>query len=420
MQNEKLENIASNIFVKCFFSILILPFLFIPTNISASKEKQITVVFRFDDYSSHSNTDFELKLINSFKKCNIPVTFGVIPYICAEDVHDPRPQNVVPLNSVKANILKDAIKDGILEVALHGYSHQTIRMKMNGGYTEFVGLDYNNQMQKIIKGKNLLEELLGVRITTFTPPWNSYDLNTIGVLEKVGFKNISANRTGVTKEFSQLRFLPATCNLVELREAVKSARKISDNKTIIVVLFHIYDFVEFNRRRGKISLPDLLELLTWVASQKDVQLRNIEETTHMIGDLDWRRFINYSSFFSSPLNRVWPSSFIERYSGYRRTYLSSDIVKNMKVKRFFFLVIFYITIFSLSIPIALVSGLFLFGRIRPLELAVKYGVLLPIFLWVYALHDLEVYFRGALVLDIVTGLYVGLGACLYKLRVQQK
>ena len=113
---------------------------------------QITVVFRFDDYSSRSSTEFEVRLINAFRKYNAVCTFGVIPYACTGDKHDIRPQGVAPLTLEKAAILKNAIEEGILEVALHGYSHQTIRSKSYGRYTEFSGLNLNSQVAKIAKG----------------------------------------------------------------------------------------------------------------------------------------------------------------------------------------------------------------------------------------------------------------------------
>lgn len=218
---------------------------------SSPKEKQITVVFRFDDYSSRSSTDFEVKLIDTFKKYNIHCTFGVIPYIVS-DVHDPRPQDVVPLNQMKTTILKNAIEAGILEVALHGYSHQTIREIGDGWYTEFFGLDYNSQVEKIAKGKIYLGEILGTRIVTFIPPWNSYDFNTIHAIEKLGFKSISADKYGDASESSPIKFLPATSDLLHLRDAIKSARRISSIYSIIVVLFHVYDFLEIDREMGKL------------------------------------------------------------------------------------------------------------------------------------------------------------------------
>ncbi|MCH7558351.1 MAG: DUF2334 domain-containing protein [Planctomycetes bacterium] len=135
---------------------------------SGPKEKQIIVVFRFDDYSSRSSTDMEVKLIAAFQKHNISCTFGVIPYVHVGDSHDASPQDVVPLTPTKANILNNAIKTGTLEVALHGYSHQTNHKR--GGYTEFSGLAYDSQLERITKGKNLLEEMLDTQITIFIPP----------------------------------------------------------------------------------------------------------------------------------------------------------------------------------------------------------------------------------------------------------
>lgn len=416
MRNGKVGSI-SHILLGVLFLILTLTFL--PKAADASDEKKITVVFRYDDYSASSSTGLELKLIDSFKKSKVPVTFAVIPYVCP-NVEDPRPQNVTPLTREKARILKDAIKEGILEVALHGYSHQTISGKADGNYTEFFGLDMGSQIQKITKGKNLLEELLGVQISTFVPPWNSYDLNTIEVLEETGFRNISAARIGVAKEFSQLRFLPATCLPDGVEAAVELARRIPDNNSIIVILVHGYDFVEEDREKGKLKYSDFVELLTWVTSQKDIRISTIDGATQMIGGLDSKRFINYVSLFSSPLNRLLPSLLSERYSGYRRIYPSSDITKALKVKRWCFVLTFYIALFMISVAIAFWGGLFLFSRTRPLELGLKYGALIPVFCWICAFHNSGVYFRGAIVLDAVTGMYIGIGACLYKLKNPRK
>ena len=161
--------------------IILFSFVFLPDTQATAygEEKQITVVFRYDDYSGSSSTDIEVKLIDAFLKRGIPCVFGVIPFQCVGDVHDPGQQDVERLTPVKVDILKSAIKAGFLEIALHGYSHQTMREKR---YTEFEGLDYNSQVEKIEKGKKYLEETLQIKVDTFIPPWNSYDLNTIMVL----------------------------------------------------------------------------------------------------------------------------------------------------------------------------------------------------------------------------------------------
>jgi peptidoglycan/xylan/chitin deacetylase (PgdA/CDA1 family) len=267
------------------------------------EQRLITVAFRYDDYSSWSPTDLEVKLINTFQKYNIPCTFGVVPYISSNpEVPDLDPQRVFPLTLGKANILNGAIKAGTLEVALHGYSHCTIRIRgVDTNYTEFSGLDYNSQIKKIAEGKGLLEKMLGVRITTFIPPWNTYDMNTIRVLEELGFRTISADNAGVIGESSQLKFLPFNCDLLNLKDAVESARKISDVRPVIVVLFHAFDFLEIERERGKLTYQDFVELLNWVISQNDIHVGTIGE------NVDSYRFINYYQLVFL-LNRYLPSS----------------------------------------------------------------------------------------------------------------
>ena len=171
----QLEFLQKKIIKRALVAIVVI--LFFPLNTNAEEtppEKQITVVFRFDDYSSLSSTEFEVKLINTFQKFNAVCTFGVIPYVCARNSLDTRTQEVVPLTLKKAAILKNAIKEEILEVALHDYSHQTIRSK-----AEFLALNINSQLQKTTEGKKSIKNMLGIKIATFIPPWNSFDSNTI-------------------------------------------------------------------------------------------------------------------------------------------------------------------------------------------------------------------------------------------------
>ena len=108
------------------------------------EEKQVNVVFRFDDYSARSSTEMELRIIDAFRKNESSITFGVIPFVCAGDAHDPSPQDIVPLTSKKGEILKTGFEEGILDIALHGYSHQTIKAEHR---MEFSSLDYNIQVK---------------------------------------------------------------------------------------------------------------------------------------------------------------------------------------------------------------------------------------------------------------------------------
>lgn len=97
------------------------------------------------------------------------------------------PQENIPLGPQKMNLMKTAYKKGMLDIGLHGYSHQTIR---TDHFAEFEGLDYNSQLDRLTKGKQYLEEILDAPVLTFMPPWNRYDRNTFqefsGLLDWLG------------------------------------------------------------------------------------------------------------------------------------------------------------------------------------------------------------------------------------------
>ena len=250
--------------------------------------RHVNVVFRFDDYSARSSTDLEQRIIGLFAEHKLPVTFAVIPFVCSGDIHDPSPQKLIPLPPAKAEILKTAYRQGILDVALHGYSHQT-----NGQppYTEFAYLDYASQTRKLAEGKRVLEEILDAPVTTFVPPWNKYDLHTLRALEDLGFTTLSANRKGPGRSDTGLFFLPATCGLQKLAEAVAAARASAEKQPVVVVLFHEYDFKEINARRGRLTIDEFAALLDWVASQQDIRSLSISKAVETIHDLSAERFL---------------------------------------------------------------------------------------------------------------------------------
>ena len=283
--------------------VFVCTFIFTGCDKQPIEEKQINVVFRCDDYSAHSSNEMELRIIDAFRKNEAFITFGVIPFPGDGDCHDPSPQVTVPLTSKKGDILKQGFEDGILDIALHGYSHQTINAK---NFTEFSGLDYNTQIERLTNGKKFLEGVIDVPLTTFIPPWNKYDLNTLRALEVLGFSTLSANIiNGEATEDSKLNFLPASCGLPRLRDAVKAARTSSDNQPLIVVLFHNHDFREINNNPESITFQEFCALLNWLKSQRDVRLLSISQATKVINDLSANRFLLAKRNYL--LNRLLPS-----------------------------------------------------------------------------------------------------------------
>ncbi|RPJ84754.1 MAG: DUF2334 domain-containing protein [Acidobacteria bacterium] len=284
---------------------------------------RITVVFRFDDYSARSNTAMETRLIEAFARSGACCTFSVVPYVWGGYGRDPRPQDVIALTEEKAVILREARDRGILDVVMHSYSHQ-----MTGPWTEFAGLAYGEQREKIRRGRALLSALLGAPVTTFVPAWNSYDGATLQVLRDLGFQCLSADTGGMpgSEASCPLKFLPSGCDLNGLRGAIEEARRARDPSAIIVVLFHTYDFIETYAVQDRWSFEDFEALLAWTGSQPDVIVRSIGQLLETKVDLSARRLADNQKRMRAP---GYIPPFLSRLFGVSasRVYLSSEAIR---------------------------------------------------------------------------------------------
>jgi predicted deacetylase len=78
-------------------------------------------------------------------------------------------------------------------LAVHGYQHKSINK--DGGMinihneSEFVGLSYGEQLEKIKKGKEMLESK-GIKTDIFVAPFHSFDENTLMAIKQANFKYI--------------------------------------------------------------------------------------------------------------------------------------------------------------------------------------------------------------------------------------
>ena len=84
---------------------------------------------------------------------------------------------------------------------------------------------------------------------------------------------------------SDLNFLPFSCTLTELQDAVKAARKSSDKQPLVVVLLHDYDFLDINQEKGELTFQDFTNLINWVSSQEDVRIISFSQAIEIIEDL---------------------------------------------------------------------------------------------------------------------------------------
>jgi len=202
--------------------------------------------------------------------------------------------------------------------------------------------------------------------------------------------------------------LPATCDLLHLRNVIKSAKLDPDIQPVIVALFHQYDFLEINRERGKLTYQDFLELLDWVTSQKDIHIRTIDQTTNVIDDLSASRYINYNSYrkLSYLIPPILPSLSKLYFNG---IYLSSNTAHNIKIKCWILILALYLTILMVSIIIPFFGGSIVLPDGGLLTSLFRYGsIALLVFFSSYVLRDLELGYKGAMVIVVLLGASIGI------------
>lgn len=374
----------------------------------ASGDRRVTVVFRCDDYSETSNTALEVKVIDAFRARGVCCTFGIIPFICSGSVHDSREQEGIPLSAAKADILKEAVEAGAVELALHGYAHQTIRD--TGGWTEYVGLGYDAQLAKLKKGKDFLEQMVDQPVRIFVPPWNSYDANTTRALGDLGFRCLSADTSGISESPSSVRLLPSTCGLQRLRKAVETARRGPDADPLVVALFHIYDFVEADKIQGILTCQDFIGLLDWLVSQGDVDVRSMSDVIDMDFDLSGPRLAANGAFSRWP---YYVPPFMPELAGVPTgVYLSHDAVKGLagtKSRLYVGTVLFYVLVVLVPGVLCFVLERLVFSRSALLVRFLKYTMLV---LLAAALarsgRNLQLGYREALVVFGLLGVCIGI------------
>lgn len=360
-------------------------------------DKTIHVVFRYDDFSAKSPTQTELKIIQAFQKHKARLTFGVIPFVCAGDHHDPSPQDTLALPPEKKQLLRKAAQKGVVDVALHGFSHQTNQADF---LSEFAGADYSTQIKKLKRAKMYLRQITQTPVNTFVPPWNRYDRNTLQALEKLNFKTLSASENEPSAENSQLNFVPFSVGLPHLRDAVQAARTSSDSRPLLIVLFHGYDFQSSQDSRAHITFKEFSSMLGWLSSQEDVEILSINQAAEMLGEVDVKRYIANKKH--NILSSLLPLPLRAEQS--KTTYREKQVVATTQWK----VAGFYLVILLFGGMLALLSGRWILPRSASVRKTARFlGFALALGVSLLVFHDLEASMKGLMVASLVIGAFIG-------------
>jgi peptidoglycan/xylan/chitin deacetylase (PgdA/CDA1 family) len=238
---------------------------------------EVIVSLRCDDYSAISNFEVEKRIIEILNTYQLPHTFGVIPNasINTQDISNTR---FVPLetSAIRVETLRDAIDGGLLEVGLHGYTHQTCNSTV---FSEFYGLPYEIQREKIFQAKSYLENLIGTPISAFIPPYNTYDENTVAACLSEGIEILAASsEPPYTYVHAEMIFLPSMIGLEDMVHTVQYAANLESSEPLfIMVLYHSYDFTESGSDRSFASLSEFEAMIEQCSNVPNVRFMNLRQ-----------------------------------------------------------------------------------------------------------------------------------------------
>lgn len=197
------------------------------------------VAFRLDDIQDYFLNGAQIDILNVFAQKQSSLTIGIIANVFGDD-----PKLV--------SLIKDMLANGNfdLEIANHSWTHRIM-----------TALTKDQQADDFAKSNKKIHDVLGVTPTTFIPPENLYNDDTIAILKQNNFTQISSH-TSTSKaplfQKSSLYYFPAATqtSILDRQEAnwkVQSIDKVLDgineslfNYGYAVVMMHPHEFSTYS------------------------------------------------------------------------------------------------------------------------------------------------------------------------------
>ena len=234
---------AGKIVFACLLIAVIL-FSTVPGNAQGVEDNGQTrkyVIFREDDVAPRA--DFaEQQAVNQVNiDKNVPATLGITPHQNASK------GNQLLQDKQFLNYMRSIASNHLFEFAQHGYTHKSVSL---ASPSEFYGRPYAVQYDAIKKGRDDITQAFGVVPTTFMPPFDKSDNNTLKAAKALGFTEYSTafrdfnilqgQSEGIKIESVSLVF--ANQSLASLKNETEQFLNNPQSVDTLVVLYHPYDF----------------------------------------------------------------------------------------------------------------------------------------------------------------------------------
>ena len=250
------------------------------------------VIFRDDDAAPRGELAI-LKAVNQVHiDKNVPVTLGIIPHPATG-----MSGNELLGDAGFLNYLKSISTNKLFEFAQHGYTHKDATGSIFK--SEFYGLPYARQYEIIKRGQSDFQSALNVTPTTFVPPFDRSDDNTLLATKVLGFTEYSTAWTdfGITHGYRNgmridvesivldiyLGHIDDGITLQLLKD--KTDRWLNDVHTSdpIIVFYHYWMFNGPSGTISNLKLKLLSDYMDYLKNRGDVTLTNFNRSYEVGG-----------------------------------------------------------------------------------------------------------------------------------------
>lgn len=216
-------------------------------------------LIRIDDFPHWEKTLDDFKRFHSIMEdFEAPYLLGVTPYLSLNR-HNPFNNNFKLLEDKEVKL----IKHPLIEIAMHGLSHQTNSSKVN---REFAGLTTKEVKQKIEEGLEILRKF-DIRPSAFIPPFDRTD--------RVSYR-------ALTKYFKSITGGPDSCKTLGYTVSpafLKGAIYVPSYRPLCNRCYEIASFLKKNEIKKGVILPIAIH---WANELTEDNYESLKELLKMI------------------------------------------------------------------------------------------------------------------------------------------
>ncbi len=211
------------------------------------------VIFQVDDVQVDWLEFLSINLINLHIEKKVPVLCSVIP----NNLNNPSDDLRGGYLPIYLKNVSDNYSD-LAEIGQHGYTHSDSE--------RLQGMSYEEQKEIIEKGLQILVSL-GIKPSTFVPPFGSVDNTTVKVTKDLGFQNIidinsglSSNEMLILNDY--ISFTSGEGNNLTIKTPEQIMGEIDQKEAsgCTIVLYHFHDFQKESENK-LIEFASVLDVL---------------------------------------------------------------------------------------------------------------------------------------------------------------